>query len=376
MRIVGYAYPWDVTEPGFVDRARHLHVDEVAVAASYHSTRAATPWGQETTAIHATSSAFYRPLATGNWGEIRPLTADWLRSSDPFGDAVAVLSGAGLAASAWIVLTHNSYLGTECPHLAVRNCFGETYPWALCPAHPAVQAYSAQVAAASTRGLTLDGAVLEACGQMGAVHQCEHEKTDGVWSPAVSRLLSICCCDTCAAAWSTPADQVRTMLRNDVRRLLADDLDQSATALPTALPSELLARRQTSTDTVRRQVLDALPAGLRTTLHGSIDPWATGALPGLTAESATAVDSVVVQCWTPGQATLDMVRTARKQLPDSTALGVYITAVAATPVPDMAGYVDALRRAGAEELHLYHLGLAGPARWRDMRTAADMALSQ
>ena len=43
-RIVAHAYPWDVLgDPHFVDRARALGVAEISLAASYHSTRAATP---------------------------------------------------------------------------------------------------------------------------------------------------------------------------------------------------------------------------------------------------------------------------------------------------------------------------------------------
>jgi hypothetical protein len=47
--------------------------------------------------------------------------------------------------------------------------------------------------------------------------------------------------------------------------------------------------------------------------------------------------------------------------------------VAAAPIPDIAGYVRELADAGANELHLYHLGLAGPARWADLRTAVAAA---
>ena len=41
--------------------------------------------------------------------------------------------------------------------------------------------------------------------------------------------------------------------------------------------------------------------------------------------------------------------------------------------PDMPGYVRDLAAAGASELHLYHLGLAGPARWPHLREAVAAA---
>jgi hypothetical protein len=54
-------------------------------------------------------------------------------------------------------------------------------------------------------------------------------------------------------------------------------------------------------------------------------------------------------------------------------IGSYITAVAANPVPAIEDYVTGLAEAGASELHLYHLGLAGPGRWPDLRSAARAA---
>ena len=68
-------------------------------------------------------------------------------------------------------------------------------------------------------GLDVRSVVLEACGQLGAVHQHQHEKTDAVWSPAAARLLSVCCC---ARGWTgSDAERVREVLRAEVRRLVA-----------------------------------------------------------------------------------------------------------------------------------------------------------
>ena len=152
---------------------------------------------------------------------MRPSTPDWVAAQDSGSDAVRVLNEAGIPAAAWIVLTHNSQLGYEHPDVAVRNCFGESYPWALCPSQPAVREYAATLTAEAVAGLELSSVILEACGPLGAVHQHQHEKTDGVWAPAVARLLSICCCDACASSWDVDADTVRAQLVEEVRRLIA-----------------------------------------------------------------------------------------------------------------------------------------------------------
>lgn len=372
MKVTGYAYPWDVLEAGFAARVRDLGVDEVAVALSYHSARAATPWSSSGTSVVARHAAFYRPVL-GQWGALRPSTPDWVTSDDSGGDAVRLLNEAGIPAAAWIVLTHNSQLGYEHPDVVVRNCFGEAYPWALCPAQPAVREYAATLTAEAVAGLELSSVILEACGPLGAVHQHQHEKTDGVWAPAVARLLSICCCDACASAWDVDADTVQAQLVEEVRRLVATgDLGVTADALPPSTTQALLRTRQAGTDALRAAVLATLPEGTRIVLHGALDPWVTGALPGLTPDAVEDADSVVLFGWAPATGA-DAVAAAREALPERVAIGSYITAVAAAPVPDIAAYVGELAKAGAAELHLYHLGLAGPGRWSDLGTATAAA---
>jgi len=373
VKVTGYAYPWDVLEDGFAARARALGVDEVAVALSYHSARAATPWSASRTAVVARHAAFYRPVRPDVWGSLRPSTPDWVAGDDSGGDAVRLLNAAGIPAAAWIVLTHNSQLGYEHPDVVVRNCFGEAYPWALCPSQPAVREYAATLTAEALAGLDVASVILEACGPLGAVHQHQHEKTDGVWAPAVARLLSICCCDACAAGWDLDADAVRAQLAEEVRRLIATgDLGLTADDLHLSLIKMLLRVRQKATDQLRAAVLAALPPGIRIVLHGALDPWVTGALPGLTPSAPDDVDAVVLFGWVPA-AGADAVAAAREVLPERVAIGSYITAVAAAPVPDIAAYVGELAKAGSAELHLYHLGLAGPGRWPDLESATAAA---
>jgi len=375
MRLVGYAYPWDVTTPGFVDRARDLGVDAVAVALSYHSARAATPWSRETTAVIAPTAALYRPVRPDAWGSLRPAAASWLDSADPAGDAIEALQAAGIAAFGWMVFTHNSALGSANPHATVRNCLGESYPWALCPSNPEVLLYAATLASEATRGLGLAGSVLESVGQMGVVHQCQHEKTDGAWPPAVARLLSICCCVHCAARWTADPDEVRNLLRDTVFRLIAQGTNSTETPeelLPGDLAAQLLVGRQAATDELRHAIQDGLGEG-RVTVHASPDPWATGALPGLTPTTSSDVDAVVTPCWTPIATSEGTVRAARAQLRDDVSVGAYVTGVAATPHTEFPSDITRLAAAGADELHLYHLGLAGPARWPDLQAAATTA---
>ncbi|KAA9150931.1 hypothetical protein FPZ12_040015 [Amycolatopsis acidicola] len=358
MKVVAYAYPWDVADPGFHERVAGLGVDEVAVAVSYHSARAATPWSDSRTSVLARYAALYRPLREERWSRLKPGVPDWVASPDSAGEAVASLDNA----AAWIVLTHNSRLGEQFPELTVRNCFGERYPWALCPSNEEVRDYAVTLTAESLAGLDVSSVILEACGQLGAVHQCQHEKTDAVWSPAVAQLLSVCCCESCGLE-----SGMDSLLRDAVNTLMATGGDNPIGA---DVLDAILATRHRSTDLLRRAVLEMIDVPV--TLHGSVDPWETGALPGLTPTASAEADAVVLPCWQPGETSLDKVRTARDRYPEAT-FGAYVTAVAANPVPDMKAYVSELARAGAKELHLYHVGLAGPARWGDVRAAVEAA---
>ncbi|MGC7097798.1 hypothetical protein ACPZ19_24275 [Amycolatopsis lurida] len=371
MRVTGYAYPWDVLDaPGFTERAAELDVDEVAVAVSYHSARAATPWSPSRSSVVARHAAFYRPIRKSAWGRLRPAAPDWAGAEDSAGDAVRALDEAGIPAAAWVVFTHNSLLGTKNPEISVRNCFGEPYPWALCPAREQVREYAAKVAAETVRGLEFRSVILEACGPLGVVHQHQHEKTDGVWSPAAARVLSVCCCEACAAQWDADTGEVQAALAAEARRLIASgDLGATEDQLPPEVKATVLAGRQRSADALRAGILAEIGPGPRLVLHGAMDPWVTGALPGLTPSAPDDVHSVVLQCWAPGQASVDAVAAARAALPSIVDVGAYITAVAANPVPEIDRYTAALAEAGASELHLYHLGLAGAGRWADLRAA-------
>jgi hypothetical protein len=345
--VTGHAYPWDVLgDPSFVDRAPPA----VTLAAAYHSVRAATPLHPSRRIVDARYAALYRPVRDSVWTDLRPKAPDWMDEPDPFGTAAAILRDAGRRVTAWIVLTHNTRLGMLRPDVTVVNCFGERYPYALCPAHDEVRDYAATLAAEAVRDVAVDGISLEACGQLGVTHLGHHEKTDGAWSPRTATLLSICCCAACRRAWPSPPDEVIRSLRDAVLR---DD------SPPDDMLAALLAVRHAGTDALRRQVLDALPAGVPVTLHAHPDPWVTGPSPGLTPTAEDDVDALLVPAWPTTEASADIVRQAA-----TTGLPVdaYVTVLAPTDPDALLGHVHRLKKAGASRFSLYHLGLA-PA-WR------------
>ncbi len=361
-RVAGHAYPWDVLEDcSFPSRVRDHGLRTVTLAASYHSTRAATPLHPRHQVVTADYAALYRPVREQAWQDRRltPLGPRWLDAADPFGSAAATLRAAGLKVAAWIVLTHNSRLGAANPDLAVVNCFDESYPYALCPSHEEVREYAATLAAEALLDAPVDEVSLEGCGQLGLTHRNHHEKTDDAWTPYAGRLLSVCCCAVCRGAWrGLGLDPDRTVggLRAAVRAE-AEGEESTVEGL-----DEVLAARHAAADSLRAQVLAAVrehAPGVPVTLHGHPDPWATGASPGLTPTAAADVDAVLVPCWPVAPATADMVARAAAT---GTPVDAYVTVLPPADPDALPGHLARLRTAGASRLSLYHLGLA--PRWR------------
>ncbi|MGI8445806.1 MAG: hypothetical protein ACR2MP_01190, partial [Streptosporangiaceae bacterium] len=253
MRTGAYLYPWDVDgDPAAADRIAALGLTEVALAAAYHAVRAVTPFHPEHRIVSRDAAVYYRP-DPARWDglRLRPVDADpGLPGS--FERAAAALRSAGITVSAWIVVTHNSRLAGpgEC---AVRNAFGDVYPWALCAGSPAVREYAATLAAEVASLAGVDAIELEACGWYGFEHGSAHDKTgdaaalagaDGLW------LLSLCFCAECGQAYrSAGADPAR--LAAQVRAAAdggpalpadaADVLDQTRGTASRRLLTEVLA---------------------------------------------------------------------------------------------------------------------------------------
>jgi hypothetical protein len=361
-RVSGHAYPWDVLDdPSFAGRVRDLGIDTVTLAAAYHSTRAATPLHPRHQVVTADYAALYRPVRDTAWQDRRlaPRGPRWLDDEDPFGTAARALRETGLKVAAWIVLTHNSRLGAANPDLAVVNCFGEPYPYALCPAHEEVREYAATLAAEALRDVAVDEVSLEACGQLGLTHLSHHEKTDDTWTPYAQRLLSLCCCVACRGAWrglGLDPDRIVGGLRAAVRA------DAEGDHSPVEGLDALLATRHAAADALRAQVIAEVRGqapGASLTLHGHPDPWVTGGSPGLTPTAAGDVDAVLVPCWPTAPATADVVSLAAKS---GTEVDAYVTVLPPADPDELVAHLGRLRAAGAIRLSLYHLGLA--PRWR------------
>ncbi len=219
MPVSAYLYPWDVDgDPAAADRIAGLGVTEVSLAAAYHAVRAVTPFHPRHRVVTRDAAVYYRPDPV-RWrgAALRPADAGDGHAGS-FERAAGALHAAGLRVNAWVVVAHNGHLGAAHPEYAVRNAYGDVYPWALCIGSPEVAAYAATLAAEVAALGGVDAIELEACGWYGYDHGSAHDKTGGV-PPGVppggtaAGLLDACFCPACGRALrdagADPADLAR-----------------------------------------------------------------------------------------------------------------------------------------------------------------------
>lgn len=352
---IGYLYPWDVTADAPA-RFREWGFDTVAMATAYHGVRAATPRDPARRFVD-TTAALHRPVRSAF--EEPPDGPAWTDDPDPVATATRALADAGIAVLPWIVLTHSSVTGGRRPDWCAVSALGDRYRWALCPSHPGVRAHAGALAssALAPTGVPWGGVVLEACGSMGAQHGGLHEKTDGAYDPATMELLSVCCCAACARAQrdaGVDPDRVAATLRSAVLDAAGGPAPFAAEALG-ALAEPVIAVREAATAALIDAVVPHLPAGAPVYAHAQPHRWATGASPALTDALAAVTDTVVVPAWMPGgRGAADVAAVRARGL----RAAPYVTVLPPVDPAALPGHHAELFAAGADELHVYHLGLA------------------
>lgn len=365
MRAWANLYPWDVDgDPAAPDRIAGLGLAGVTLAAAYHAVRAVAPFHPRHRIVTRDAAVYYRPGparwrgSTARPARLRPAVS---RPAGSFERAAAALRGRGLTVTAWAVITHNDRLAAAVPSAAVRNAFGDVYPWALCLASPAVRDYAVCLASEVAALAEADAAEFEACGWYGVEHASAHDKTAGAASGAAQWLLSVCFCGACrreyAAAGADPA-----WLAARVRA--AVDLPEDV-ALPGAAAGILASVRAGLAASFQREVVEAARAaapGKPVYLHVHPGPRAAGANPGCDLAALPGAAGIVLSCWDPVTAPA-LVRQAAAAAPRGTAIAASLLAVAGLggDPATLPAQAAAVRAAGATELRLYHAGLAAAA---------------
>ncbi|WP_328539442.1 hypothetical protein [Streptomyces sp. NBC_00344] len=385
MKTSAFVYPWDVVgDPDAAARIADLGVQQVTLASAYHSTRALTPRHPGHRIVTAAHASVLYPASDERWAgqELRPWPAGaWAPSADPYGEAAAALAEAGLEVHSWVVLAHNSRLGAEHPATSVVNAYGDRYPWAPCIAQPATRAYLTGLAAEAATRPGTGGAELESLGWYGLAHLHAHDKIAGVpLGDAGQYLMSLCFCPSCADGYRNLGLEAGE-LKAAVRRALepawyAGDSGSGWAAIEKLLGADIarvtLDWRTRTARSLQEQtvaaVRSAAPPGFQVLLHADPVAYHCGANAGVDpAHILTVADGVVVPC--TGDPAL-LAPFAEHRGP-GTVIAANLTVVSAMGGSPAALADDAARAAGlgANELRLYHAGLASDADLRSVRDA-------
>jgi hypothetical protein len=367
-----FVYPWDVNgDPAAPARIAGLGVEQVTLAAAYHSTRALTPRHPRHRIVTAEYAAVLYPPG-GRWAGrgLRPYRAGRWAPGDAYGEAARALAAAGLEVHTWVVLAHNSRMGAEHPDTSVVNAYGDRYPWAPCIAQPATRAYLVDLAAEAAVRPGAHGTELESLGWYGLQHLHAHDKTSGVaLGEAGQYLMSLCFCPSCRAGYGEEgldADELAASVRAALEPLWRGAADDEG--WPTVvklLGEDTAARTRAWRDEVAGSLQEeavaavraAAPAGFQVLLHADPVSHHCGANAGVDpARVLAAADGVVVPC-TGGTALLaPFAEQARRR----TVLAANLTVVSGMGGSPGTLAADAARAraGGATELRLYHAGLA------------------
>ncbi|MGP2442288.1 hypothetical protein [Streptomyces sp. JW3] len=384
MKASAFVYPWDVNgDPDAARTVAELGVEQVTLAAAYHSTRALTPRHPRHRVVTAEHAAVLYP-PDDRWAGRAPHpypAGDWA-PGDAYGEAAAALAAAGLQVHTWVVLAHNSRLGAEHPDTSVVNAYGDRYPWAPCVARPGTRAYLVDLAAEAAVRPGARGTELESLGWYGLAHLHAHDKTGGVGlGDAGQYLMSLCFCPDCRAGYGGQgldpdelAAAVRAALEPvwrgtapcdggwaGVTKLLGETRAHGTRAWRDATARSL---QEAAVAAVRA----AAPAGFQVLLHADPVSYHCGANVGVDpAHILSVADGVVVPC-TGGAGLLTPFA---EQAHDGTVLAANLTVVSGMGGSPATLAADAARarELGATELRLYHAGLASDADLAAVREA-------
>jgi hypothetical protein len=361
-----YLYPWDVDgDPAAPTRIASLGVQEVVLAAAYHSVRAVTPFHPRHRIVSRDAAVYYQP-AHERWRGLPLQPADpppsRHQAPDPAGSferAAVQLRAAGLRVTAWVVVAHSEAVGAASPEFVVRNAFGDPYPWALCIASPDVGDYAATLAADVAALDWADGIELEACGWYGFGHLSAHDKTGGRPAGAAGWLLDLCFCPSCEGAY-----QAAGLNPGDLRERVRVGVDAGLGGLPAEMEHAILqVRAEVASDFLRDVIASARATAPRkpVLVHSHPDPRETGSNPGFDPQVLLGhggADGTVLAC--PDAGAAELVSQVATAAPATARIAANLTAVAALGgrPAELRAQAEAMLRAGATELRFYHAGLA------------------
>jgi hypothetical protein len=197
MRFAGiFVFAWDFAEEGLdevLDRVAALGLTHVCYATVYHAGYFMHPHSpRRKVRLLEDGVAYFHPKAERFAGDaLRPRVAEMCRDVDWLERVCRGAERRGLKVTAWTICLHNTRLGLERPDCTVENAFGDGYPHALSPAHPAARAYVRGLVEDLATSYPIETVLLEAPNYRGQRHAHHHERCGVHLRPLEQSLIDL-----------------------------------------------------------------------------------------------------------------------------------------------------------------------------------------
>ncbi len=223
-----YTYAWDLAEAGVAEAVggfRELGLNTVTIAGSYHAGKFLRPHGKTGKVYFPQDGTVYFNADPSRYGAIKPVANAMLAERDILRE---LTNQKDIATNVWLVLLHNTLLGTAHPEATAANAFGDRYIYSLCPSAPAARAYAIGLARDVTETYEVSGISLESPGFAPYAHGFHHEFALNQPNRWLDNQLGLCFCDHCVAGASSAgidAAALKKRVARDVSDYLASDID-------------------------------------------------------------------------------------------------------------------------------------------------------
>jgi hypothetical protein len=223
-----YTYAWDLAEAGVkeaVKEFRALGLDTVTMAGSYHAGKFLRPHGKTGKIYFPEDGTVYFKHNPKRYGAIKPLANSMLAKQDILRE---LTKQKGIATNVWLVLLHNTLLGTAHPEATVTNAFGDRYVYSLCPSAPPARDYAVGLARDVTESYPVSGVSMESPGFAPYAHGFHHEFALNTPNRWLDNQLGLCFCDHCLAGAKKAgikAAALKARVAQDIADYLASDID-------------------------------------------------------------------------------------------------------------------------------------------------------
>lgn len=368
-----YTYAWDLAEDGVgacIADFQRLGLDTVTIAGSYHAGKFLRPHGKAGKVYFPEDGTAYFHTDPARYGAIKPIANSLLAERDVLDELTSQNS---MAVNVWLVLLHNTELGTAHPHSVVRNAFGDPYYYNLCPSAPEARAYAIGLARDVTESYPVAGISMEAPGFTPYAHGYHHEFAllrSNIW---LENLLGLCFCDHCVAAAEVQgidARRLKAQVARDIAAYLDSDVDFAPDMAEAFWRADIIAdgdlRRYLD---FRSNVVTSLVADIRSAVRKDVNvavipsvarPTAGAWYEGSDLRALGTTAGIIEACFyepSPMRAKADLFDIRRRIDPGTTLRGILRPSFPdLSTAGEVIAAVAALREGGVEELAFYNYG--------------------